>query len=86
MKMIWRKGTIPQEWKTNIMVPLYKRGKKRTENYRGIPLLCTAYKIYIGIIRNMIEEEVEAKKMVPKSQTDFRKGRSAVDNIFVTII
>lgn len=41
MKQIWRKGNIPKDWNTSIIVPLYKRGdKERTENYRGISLLC----------------------------------------------
>lgn len=41
IKQIWKEGTIPSEWKTSIVVPLYKRGdKEKAENYRGISLLC----------------------------------------------
>lgn len=60
-----------------------KRGdKEKAKNYRGISLLCTAYKIYAEVIRNGIEKEIIEKGMVPESQADFRRGRSMID-IFV---
>jgi len=55
--MIWRKGTIPRDWRKSIIVPLYKRGEReKVENYRGISLLCSAYKIYAKILRNRLEK------------------------------
>jgi len=50
------------------------------ENYRGITLLCTAYKIYTEIIRRL-KEEVENKNMLPEN--GFRKEKSTLDNIFI---
>jgi len=52
-------------------------------NYRGISLLCTAYKVYAEIVKNRMETEVERKGLIPESQAGFRKGRSTLDNIFV---
>jgi len=52
-------------------------------NYRGINLLCLAYKIYTEMLRNRLEKETEEKNLIPKSQADFRKGRSTLDNVFV---
>jgi len=67
-----------------VVVPLHKRGDKDvTGNYRGISLLCTAYKVYAEILRNRLEKEAEEKDMIPESQADFRKGRSTMDNVFV---
>ena len=84
IKQIWKEGTIPSEWKISIVVPLYKRGdKEKAENYRGISLLCSAYKVYAEILRNRLEEVIEAKGMLPESQAGFRKGRSTMDNIFI---
>ncbi|XP_071582471.1 uncharacterized protein [Temnothorax nylanderi] len=84
LKLIWKEGKIPTEWRTSIVVPLYKRGdKERTDNYRGISLLCTAYKVYAEILRNRLEEIMEMKGMIPDSQAGFRKGRSTMDNIFI---
>jgi len=42
---IWRQGEILENWRQNIIVPLYKRGDTESvENYRGISLLYIAYK------------------------------------------
>lgn len=83
MKQVWKNGAMPKDWRTSILVPLYKKGDQEVlENYRGISLLCAAYKIYAEIIRGRLEEEVE-RKMLSESQAGFRKGRSTIDNIFV---
>jgi len=36
-------------------------------NYRGISLPCTAYKVYVKIIRRRLEEEVKNKKLLLES-------------------
>jgi len=82
LRAIWKKGTIPKDWRKSIIIPLYKRGdKEKVGNYRGISLLCTAYKIYAEVLRNRLEKEAEEKNKVPESQAGFRKGRSTIDNI-----
>lgn len=54
MRQIWKEGKVPIEWKKSIIVPLYKRGdQEEVGNYRGISLLCTAYKVC-----RSIEDEV----------------------------
>jgi len=66
------------------LVLLYKREKKDVvDNYRGISLLCTAYKVYAEILNNRLEMEAEGKGMISESQARFRKGRSTLDNVFV---
>jgi len=84
LKIIWRKGTIPRDWRKSIIVSLYKRGEREeVGNYRSISLLCLAYKIYAEILRNKLEKMVEEKGLIPENQAGFRKGRSTIDNIFV---
>ena len=84
LKQVWREGYIPKDWRSSIIVPLYKRGEvNKVGNYRGISLLCSAYKIYAEIIRRRLEKIVEQKGLLPESQAGFRKGRSTLDNIFI---
>lgn len=65
-------------------MPIYKRGDlKKVENYRGISLLCTAYKIFAEILRHRLKKEVEEKGLLPASQAGFRKFYSMIDNIYI---
>jgi hypothetical protein len=44
---VWNKEELPQQWKEFIIIPIYEKGEKIDfNNYRGITLLSTAYKIY----------------------------------------
>jgi len=84
IKDIWKKGTLPKDWRKSVVVPLYKRGQKETVgNYRGISLLCTAYKFYAEILRCRLEKEIEERNLIPYSHAGFRSGRSTIDNIWV---
>lgn len=65
-------------------MPIYKRGDRMVpENYRGISLLCSAYKLYAELVRNKLEKEVQEKGILTERQPGFRKGRSTIDNIFI---
>jgi len=84
MNLIGVQGELPKDWKMSVILPLYKRGDKEiTGNYRGISLLCSAYKVYAEVIRNRLEVETVSKDLIPESQAGFRKGRSTLDNIFI---
>jgi hypothetical protein len=42
---------LPEEWKESIIVPIHKKGDKTfCNNYRGISLLPTTYKILSNIL------------------------------------
>jgi len=84
MKQVWKEGEIPEDWRKGIVVPIYKKGDPNLpSNYRGVSLLCTAYKVYVELIRRRLEKEVNQKEGLPESQMGFRKGRSTVDNVFI---
>jgi len=47
---IWKKEELPEEWKESIIVPIHKKGDKTDcNNFRGISLLPTTYKILSNI-------------------------------------
>jgi len=75
------KNQMPQEWETGMLININKKGtKSKCENYRGITLLPTAYKLFTNIIKNRLNKHVE-EEMV-EEQCGFRKGRSCTDAIF----
>ena len=50
-EVIWNKEELPEEWKESIIVPIHKKGDKTDcNNYRGISLLSTTYKILSNIL------------------------------------
>jgi len=53
------KNQMPQEWETGMLINIHKKTKSKRENYRGITLLYTAYKLFANIIRNRLNEHME---------------------------
>jgi hypothetical protein len=48
---IWNKEAFSDQWKESIIVPIHKKGAKTAcNNYRGISLLSTSYKILSNIL------------------------------------
>jgi hypothetical protein len=75
---IWEKEYVPKEWQKSIICPIYKkRDKLECMNYRGITLLCTAYKVFANILRNRLEPITE--RIIREYQAGFRPGRSTID-------
>ena len=50
--MAFESGVAPEDWRSAVIIPLYKGKGERTEykNYRGISLLSVVGKIYAGIL------------------------------------
>ena len=82
-KLIWDKGTVPQEFKDASIVHLYKRKGNRTccDNHRGISLLAVAGKILARIVLNRMTEQL-INSIYPESQCGFRPGRGTTNMIF----
>lgn len=78
---IWNTEQIEQEWSSSVICPIFKKGDPtKVDNYRGISLLDTAYKVLsIAILRRL---EAFAFDIVGKYQCGFTKGRSTSDHIF----
>jgi hypothetical protein len=48
---VGNKEELPDQWKESMIVPVHKKGDKTDcNNYRGISLLSTAYKILLNVL------------------------------------
>ena len=43
--IVWSSGTVPLEWQTGVVVPLFKKGDQRVCSYRGLKLLSLPRKV-----------------------------------------
>jgi hypothetical protein len=81
LNTVWYEGTILESWQKAIVIPIHKRGDiNKQENYRGISLLNSGYKIYASIIKSKLTEHYYNK--IGEEQNGFRKGRSCCDGYF----
>jgi hypothetical protein len=80
---IWRYERMPNKWNKSIICPMYKKGdKSECFNYRGIPLLNTAYKLLATAINNRLN--IYTESLLSQEKNGFRRNRSTTDNIFIT--
>ena len=80
---VFSTANSPSSWKTSAIIPIHKSGPSNIPgNYRGISITNTMYKIFSGIINKRLYDWAEENNKIDESQAGFRKGYSAVDNIF----
>ena len=80
IQQIFKSSKIPEDWKTNITIPIFKKGERgNPENYRGINLLNTYLKLTTAIIAKMLTNTVTLED----EQQGFRRGRYCTDAIFI---
>jgi len=63
LKRIWNREGFPEEWRKGVITSIHKNGDTSVRNYRGVTLLCTAYKIYAAILAERLREEIEERKL-----------------------
>ena len=79
--LIWNKEELPQEWKESTIVTIHKKGDRMDcNNYRGLSLLSTSYKILSNILLSRMAPY--ANEITGEYQYGFRRNRSTVDHIF----
>jgi hypothetical protein len=78
---IWNKEELPQQWKESIILPIYKKGDKTDcNNYRGISLLSTAYKVLSNILLARLTPY--ANEIIAHHKCGFHCNRSTTNQIF----
>ena len=77
----WGSGTVPMDWQTGVVVPIFKKGDRRVcSNYRGITLLSLPGKAYARVLERRLRPLVEPQ--IQEEQCGFRPGRGTVDQLF----
>ena len=73
--MAFESGVVPEDWRSAVIVPLYKGKEERTEssNYRGISLLSVVGKKYARILVDRVRKVTEG--LIGDIQGGFREGR-----------
>ena len=81
--MAFEIGVVPEDWRSAVIVLLYKGKGEKTEysNYRGINLLSVVGKIYAGTIVDRVCKVTEG--LIDDKQGGFTAGRGCVDQIFI---
>ena len=79
------KQRVPEKWRHSQFCLIYKGkgSKEEPKNYRGISLLCTAYKAFTRIVKERLERLIEDK--LSNRQFGFRKGKSTFDAIEILV-
>ncbi|KAK3563848.1 hypothetical protein QTP86_002720 [Hemibagrus guttatus] len=79
--IVWRSGTVPLDWATGVVVPLFKKGDRRVcSNYRGITLLSLPGKVYSRVLERRIQPLVEPR--IQEEQCGFRTSRGTLDQLY----
>ena len=79
---VFTRHTPPEQWVTNVIVPLPKKGDlSLMTNYRGITLMSIAAKVYNKVLLMRIRDHVDP--MLRKNQAGFRPGRSCSQQIHI---
>jgi hypothetical protein len=78
---IWNKEQFRDQWKESIFVPIHEKGDKTDcNNYRGISLLSTSYKMLSNIFLSRLSPYVD--EIIGDHQCRFYHNRSTTDQIF----
>jgi hypothetical protein len=77
---VWNKEELP-DWKESIIVPVHRKDDKTDcNNYRGITLLWTSYKMLSNILFSRLSPYID--DFIGDLQCGFRRNRSSSDHIF----
>lgn len=79
-------GTIPAQWKSAFVTPLFKKGDKhQAVNYRPVSLTSISCKIMEHIIHSHVISHLQTNNILSDLQHGFRKNRSCESQLLLTI-
>ena len=79
-------GTVPWNWTSADVVPIYKKGGKEIPgNYRPVSLTSIPCKVLESIIRDEMMEHLQSRGLLADAQHGFRPGRSCATQLMMAI-
>lgn len=81
---IFNSGDFPSKWAQSIICPIHKKGSQDDpDNFRGISLINIISKIFTSVLTERLSNWCEDENVIDEAQAGFRRGYSAIDNIFI---
>ena len=75
-------GTLPRQWKTSVISPIYKKGSKNLpSNYRPISLTSVICRVFEKIISNHILNHLLINQLISNNQHGFLPRRSTITQL-----
>ncbi|KAK3558992.1 hypothetical protein QTP86_000122 [Hemibagrus guttatus] len=79
--IVWQSGTVPLDWATRMVVPLFKKGDWRVcSSNRGITLLSLPGKVYSRVLERRVRPFIEPQ--IQEEQCGFRPGRGTLEQLY----
>ena len=79
----WRTHIVPDQWKTGLIIPILKPGKKpdKPDSYRPITLLQCTSKLMESMVGERLSFLSETEGLLDECQHGFRARRSSIDPV-----
>ena len=79
-------GTLPADWRTASIVPIFKKGNRTDKtNYRPVSLTSVPCKIMESLIKGKLMNFLESNDLLCRAQHGFRSGKSCLTNLLETL-
>lgn len=79
-------GEVPHDWRQAWVVPIFKKGERHiAANYRPVSLTSITCKILEHIVHSSIMKHFDQHAILTDSQHGFRRNRSCVTQLVVTV-
>ncbi|KAJ3652587.1 hypothetical protein Zmor_018539 [Zophobas morio] len=86
MEQSFEPGTLPLEWRSAMVKPIYKKGDKFVaDNYRPVSLTSHVVKIAESIVYDALIEFMINCNIIPTEQHGFVPGRSVTTNLLCSL-
>ena len=88
LTILWKesfaRNIVPEYYKQSVVCPIYKKGDRTLpSNYHLISLTSHVMKVAERVLRKIIVDYLESKKIISSGQHGFRSGRSTLSQLLM---